>query len=91
MPETNCQGLFNHFHKEVHFAYFLTKHTLDFVLHRLLSGFAEMDMDDIGGLSDFLLTVGQSLGFGIFAVLVIQNPPVNEKCPVTVHHRAVSI
>jgi hypothetical protein len=31
------------------------------------------------------------LGFGVFAVLVIQNPPVNEKCPVTVHHRAVSI
>ena len=25
------------------------------------------------------------------AVLFIQNPPVNEKCPVTVHHRAVSV
>ena len=25
------------------------------------------------------------------AVLFIQNPPVNEQCPVTVHHRAVSV
>ena len=23
--------------------------------------------------------------------VIIQNPPVNEKCPVTVHHRAVSV
>ena len=27
----------------------------------------------------------------LVAVLFIQNPPVNEKCPVTVHHRAVSV
>ena len=25
------------------------------------------------------------------AQMLIQNPPVNEKCPVTVHHRAVSV
>ena len=26
-----------------------------------------------------------------YPTLFIQNPPVNEKCPVTVHHRAVSV
>ena len=31
------------------------------------------------------LTVGQVAV--LVAVLFIQNPPVNEKCPVTVHHR----
>ncbi|EDK25233.1 hypothetical protein RUMTOR_00126 [[Ruminococcus] torques ATCC 27756] len=35
------------------------------------------------------LTVGQVAV--LVAVLFIQNPPVNEKCPVTVHHRAVSV
>ena len=36
-----------------------------------------------------VLTVGQVAE--LVAVLFIQNPPVNEKCPVTVHHRAVSV
>ena len=30
-------------------------------------------------------------GVLLVAVLFIQNPPVNEKCPVTVHRRAVSV
>jgi hypothetical protein len=33
------------------------------------------------------LTVGQ--GVLLVAVLFIQNPPLNKKCPVTFHHRAV--
>ena len=42
------------FTKKSHFADFLTKQTLDFVLHRLLGGLAEMDTDDIGGLANLL-------------------------------------
>ena len=39
------------------------------------------------------LTVGQGVLLVVLwvAVLFIQNPPVNEKCPVTVNHRAVSV
>ena len=42
---------------------FLTKHTLDFVLHRLLGGLAEMDTDNIGGLSDFSSDCWAVIGF----------------------------
>ena len=38
------------FRKKSHSACFLPEQTLDFVLHRLLAGLAEMDTDDIGGL-----------------------------------------
>ncbi len=52
-----------------------------------------MHTDDIGGLADLL---SDSRARGVVgelwvAVLFMQNPPVNEKCPVTVHHRAVSV
>ena len=43
---------------------FLTKHTLDFVLHRLLGGLAEMDTDDIGGLANLLSDSRASGGVG---------------------------
>jgi hypothetical protein len=49
--------------KKLHFADFLTKHTLDFVLHRLLGGLTEMDTDDIGGLSDFSSDCRAVIGF----------------------------
>ena len=48
------KDFFIKFKKKSHFADFLTKHTLDFVLHRLLGGLAEMDTDDIGGLANLL-------------------------------------
>ena len=59
------------FTKKSHFADFLTKHTLDFVLHCLLGGLAEMHTDDIGGLADLLSdsrargVVGDAVGCGI--------------------------
>ena len=53
IPETKNQGFLIIFTKKLHFACFLAKHALDFVLHRLLGDFNEMDMDDIGGLADF--------------------------------------
>ena len=46
-----------------------------------------MDTDDIGCLAD-LLSDSRQVAV-LVAVLFIQNPPVNEKCPVTIHHRAV--
>ena len=50
--------------KKSHFADFLTEQTLDFVLHRLLGGLAEMDTDDIGGLADLLSDSRASGGVG---------------------------
>ena len=38
--------------------------TLDFVLHRLLGGLAEMDTDDIGGLANLLSASRASGGVG---------------------------
>lgn len=38
------------FKKKSHSADFLPEQTLDFILHRLLAGLAEIDTDDIGGL-----------------------------------------
>ena len=73
------KDFFIKFTKKSHFADFLTKHTLDFVLHRLFGGLAEMDTDDIGGLAN-LLSDSRASG-GVVAVLFIQNPPVNEKVP----------
>ena len=84
------KDFFIKFKKKSHFADFFTKHTLDFVLHRLFCGLAEMDTDDIGCLAD-LLSDSRDKWSVLVAVLFIQNPPVNEKCPVTVHHRAVSV
>ena len=43
---------------------FLTEQTLDFVLHRLLGGLAEMDTDDIGCLADLLSDSRASGGVG---------------------------
>ena len=51
IPETKNQGFLIIFTKKLHFACFLAKDALDFVLHRLLSGLAEMDTDDIGGIA----------------------------------------
>ena len=48
------KDFFIKFKKKSHFADFLTKQTLDFVLHRLFGGLTEMDTDDIGGLADLL-------------------------------------
>src|SRR5699024_669010 len=48
------KDFFIKFKKKLHFADFLTKQTLDFVLHRLFCGLAEMHTDDIGCLSDLL-------------------------------------
>ena len=50
--------------KKSHFADFFTKHTLHFVLHRLLGGLAEMDTDDIGGLANLLSDSRASGGVG---------------------------
>lgn len=41
---------------------FFTKHTLDFVVRRLLGGLAEMDTDDIGGLANLLSDSRASVG-----------------------------
>ena len=48
------KDFFIKFTKKSHFADFLTEQTLDFVLHRLFCGLAEMDTDDIGCLADLL-------------------------------------
>ena len=48
------KDFFIKFKKKSHFANFFTKHTLDFVLHRLLGGLAEMHTHDIGCLADLL-------------------------------------
>ena len=59
------------FTKKSHFADFITEQTLDFVLHRLFGGLAEMDTDNIGGLTDLLsdsrarTVVGGAVGCGI--------------------------
>ena len=59
------------FTKKSHFADFITEQTLDFVLHRLFGGLAEMDTDNIGGLADLLsdsrarAVVGGAVGCGI--------------------------
>ena len=45
------KDFFIKFKKKSHFADFLTEQTLDFVLHRLFGGLAEMDTDDIGSVS----------------------------------------
>ncbi len=58
------KDFFIKFKKKSHFADFLTKHTLDFVLHRLLGGLAEMDTDDIGGLANLLSDSRASGGVG---------------------------
>ena len=48
------KDFFIKFTKKSHFADFLTEQTLDFVLHCLLGGLAEMHTDDIGCLADLL-------------------------------------
>ena len=52
------------FTKKSHSADFLTEQTLDFVLHRLFSGLAEMHTDDICGLADLLSDSRASGGVG---------------------------
>jgi hypothetical protein len=64
LPETKSQGLFHQIQKKSHFADFLTEQTLDFVLHRLFCGLAEMDTDDIGCLADLLSDSRASGGVG---------------------------
>ena len=58
------KDFFIKFKKKSHFADFFTEHTLDFVLHRLLGGLAEMDTDDIGGLANLLSDSRASGGGG---------------------------
>ena len=58
------KDFFIKFKKKSHFADFLTEHTLDFVLHRLLGGLAEMDTDDIGCLANLLSDSRASGGVG---------------------------
>ena len=47
-----------------HLADFLTEHTLDFVLHCLGAGFAEMRPHKVGGLADFLHHRGWGVRLG---------------------------
>ena len=61
------KDFFIKFKKQSHFADFLTEQTLDFVLHRLFCGLAEMHTDDIGGLAD-LLSDSRARGVGGGAV-----------------------
>ena len=61
------KDFFIKFKKKSHFADFFTKHTLDFVLHRLLGGLAEMHTHDIGCLAD-LLSDSRARGVGGGAV-----------------------
>ena len=65
------KDFFIKFTKKSHFADFLTKHTLDFVLHRLFGGLAEMDTDDIGCLADLL---SHSRASSLFAYRSCQLP-----------------
>ena len=58
------KDFFIKFTKKSHFADFLTEQTLDFVLHRLFCGLAEMDTDDIGCLADLLSDSRASGGVG---------------------------
>ena len=54
LQRRKVKDFFIKFKKKSHFADFLTEQTLDFVLHRLFGGLAEMDTDDIGCLADLL-------------------------------------
>ena len=58
------KDFFIKFKKKSHFADFLTEQTLDFVLHRLFCGLAEMHTDDIGCLADLLSDSRASGGVG---------------------------
>ena len=58
------KDFFIKFKKKSHFADFFTKQTLDFVLHCLLCGLAEMHTDDIGCLADLLSDSRSSGGVG---------------------------
>ena len=58
------KDFFIKFTKKSHSADFLTEQTLDFVLHRLFCGLAEMHTDDIGCLSDLLSDSRASGGVG---------------------------
>lgn len=58
------KDFFIKFKKKSHFADFLTEQTLDFVLHRLLGGLAEMHTHDIGCLADLLSDSRASGGVG---------------------------
>lgn len=44
----------------LHFVHFVSEHTLDFVAHGFLAGFAEMDCYLVSGLADLLHKVGLS-------------------------------
>ena len=58
------KDFFIKFTKKSHFEDFLTEQTLDFVLHRLFCGLAEMHTDDIGCLADLLSDSRASGGVG---------------------------
>ena len=58
------KDFFIKFTKKSHSADFLTQQTLDFVLHRLLGGLAEMHTHDIGCLADLLSDSRASGGVG---------------------------
>ena len=61
------KDFFIKFKNKLHFPHLLTEQTLDFVLHRLFCGLAEMHTDDIGGLAD-LLSDSRARGVGGGAV-----------------------
>ena len=64
LQRRKVKDFFIKFKKKSHFADFLTEQTLDFVLHRLFCGLAEMDTDDIGCLADLLSDSRASGGVG---------------------------
>ena len=64
LQRRKVKDFFIKFKKKLHFADFLTQQTLDFVLHRLFCGLAEMDTDDIGGLANLLSDSRASGGVG---------------------------
>ena len=58
------KDFFIKFKKKLHFVDFLPEQALDFVLHCLFCGLAEMHTDDIGGLADLLSDSRASAGVG---------------------------
>ena len=64
LARRKVKDFFIKFKKKSHFADFFTEQTLDFVLHRLFCGLAEMHTDDIGGLADLLSDSRASGGVG---------------------------
>ena len=82
------KDFFIKFTKKSHSADFLTQQTLDFVLHRLLGGLAEMHTHDIGCLADLLSDSRAIPTILSTSFLVIITPPKYVK---SLYHDAPSI